>query len=298
MNDIQKRRSLSSAMIIGFIAGGTEAVITNPLVTIKSCLQRGISLPWSTWFPKNLGIYSAGIGTLNMVRFLYRGTNARVIGIGLSVGVRVFVHDLLTKHVFKTNDLTLKQEAVTALSAGFFSAFLNTPMELGMTLQQTADPSKKSDNLLKIFKNIQSEWGAKKALTGFSCIYGRDVIVTSGFLTLAPKFSKYISNEYNINNHSSTLIGGTIIGTGLSIITHPLDTIKTFQQSNLRNTNYKEGLSIRASAKQIFEKNGISGFYKGLFFRAARIGPHVGIVTVMSDVLTNVSNTYVKNYKI
>jgi len=283
MKDLETRDSLSSAITIGFIAGSTEAIITNPLVTIKSCLQRGVPLPWSS-------------GIANMTTFMYRGIGARMTGIGLSVGIRIMVHDAMVHYIFESPKLSLQQEAITAVGTGFCSAFFNTPFELGMTLQQT-DPNKRADNFLKTLRNVQTKWGVKKSFSGFSCIFGRDVIVTSGFLNFTPKFKEYVANEYNYDSHASSLLGGTAIGTALSVLTHPLDTIKTIQQTNLRDSKLYGASSIINSAQQVFDKNGIRGFYKGLFFRAARIGPHVGIVTSMSEALTDHSNNYLRNNK-
>lgn len=284
MKDLEKRNSLPSAIAIGFIAGSTEAIITNPLVTIKSCLQRGVPLPWSS-------------GATNMTRFMYRGIGARMTGIGLSVGIRTMVHDAMVNYVFESAKLSFQQEVVTVVCAGAFSAFFNTPFELGMTLQQT-DPNSRADNFFKTLRNVQNKWGVKKSFSGLSCIFARDVIVTAGFLNFTPKFREYVAQEYNYDNHAASLLGGTVIGAALSVLTHPLDTIKTIQQTNLRDSKQQSVPSIINSTQQIFNKQGIRGFYKGLVFRAARIGPHVGIVTSMSEALTDISNNYVRNNKI
>lgn len=288
MGKIEERKSLFSSIIIGFIAGATEAVITNPLVTIKSCLQGGVTIPWKSWIQNNKNtIIKIKDGVSNAIRFLYRGTGARVIGIGFSVGIRILVHDAIVKYIFASKKLTLGHEAGISMASGVASGFFITPMELGMTLQQTTTPSQKANSLIRTLRNVQERWGIKKALTGFSCICARDGIVASGYLTLTPMFSEYISKKYEINHSTATLVGGIAIGTGLAALTHPLDTVKTIQQKNLRDTSHQGSHTITYAANQIFNEHGVRGFYKGVFFRTMRIGPHVGIVTLISEVLSD-----------
>lgn len=217
MKPNKKEQTLLSSAIIGGIAGGTEALCTNPLVTIKSCLQRGIPIPWGIWFPQGSNALTVIQGTGKVTQFLYRGAKVRVMGISLSVGIRLWVRDANVKYIFKTNKLTYSQEMFNAFTAGFVSSFIITPMELAMALQQTSNLQQSAQKLTQIFKEIQNNWGIKKSLTGFWSIVLRDSVISSGFLTFAPAFKRHLCNNYNVNEHSAALIGGTIIGTVLNL---------------------------------------------------------------------------------
>lgn len=298
MNPKKTEQSLLSSGIIGAIAGGTEAICTNPLVTIKSCAQSKIPIPWCSWFPRHANLTTLLHGTKNAMRFLYRGTPVRAMGIGLSVGIRFWVRDVNVRFLFKETRLNYRQEIFNAVSAGLLSSFIITPMELTMALQQTANPNIKSDSLNKIFSQMYTQWGMKKSLTGFWSIALRDSMISSGFLTFAPAAKRYLCKHYAVNEHSAALLSGTVIGTGLSILTHPIDTVKTNQQVNLKKSASGNEQSITSVLKQVTQKEGLRGLYRGLFFRASRVGPHVGIVTAITEGLTDYWHKKEKTFKL
>lgn len=280
-----KQKPFTVAFGIGFLAGTTEAMLTNPLVTIKSCRQRGVTIPWAEWFPHGAGIPTWSKNSLAAMKFLYRGSGARIVAVGSSVGVRLIVPEVVKANGNQNN--SFKQEFATLLAAGFVSSVINTPMELGMALQQTADPTKKTANLIKTLRQVYSRFGFRKGFTALPAICARDATITSGFMTITPAFRDHLSSKYKINEQAASLLGGTVIGTCLSFLTHPLDTLKTMQQTELRESANKDSSSAFNVARKIMATRGVSGFYNGLFFRAARVGPHVGIVSSVNALLSD-----------
>lgn len=282
-----KNRSLVSSVIIGGVTGGIEAFIINPLVTIKACLQKGIVIPWGKYFPKQLNCSQKINGSLKFIKFLYRGTIAHVLGMSAVIATRMSVHDVVIKYGFKTSCPTIQEGVSAAYIGGIVSALWAAPMELGMTLQQTTDHNLKVPNFIDTYKKVISDWGWKKGVTGVTCVGIREGVVTMGFLTFTPQFKKHLNEKYKINDIISSIVAGGSIGAACATVTHPFDTIKTIQQTNLRDSNFRKASSLPYVIKQIFIEDGIKGFYKGLFFRTMRVAPHVTIASFISEKLIN-----------
>lgn len=277
-----KRESVLSSAVIGATTGGLEAFIINPLVTIKTRLQNKQPVHWH-WILEGK--------KWDFTKFLFRGVQAHVFGMANIISLRMLVRDQYIRRIYRTNAPTLKQETTAAFTGGMCSAFLTGPMELGMTLQQTA-ANKETKNFFQLFHDITEKYGARKTLTGTACVAGRDGVVTAGFLTFTPQMSRYISLQYEMNEGSSAIISGAAVGTTCAVSTHWLDTIKSVQQKNLRDVPDKNASTISYVVKDIFTKDGVMGFNRGLFWRTMRVAPHVGIVAYFSEKLTGIWNGY------
>lgn len=277
MQDEQRRKSLISSVVIGSVTGGAEAFISNPLVALKTHLQnKGSTSVLQTYNSPS-----------KLTNFLYRGTQAHVLGMSTIVGVRMSIRDLVINRGFGTTKPTLYQEITAAYAGGAFSALLTAPMELGMTLQQTASAKYKAPSFTVLYGQVLNAHGWRKGFTGLTCVALRDGVVTSGFLTLTTKFKRYLQETLHMDAGSAALCAGIGVGTACAVTTHPLDTIKTIQQVQLRDANNCGSSAIIPAAKRIFVEDGIRGFYRGLFFRTMRVAPHVALVSAISAKLTD-----------
>lgn len=68
-----------------------------------------------------------------------------------------------------------------------------------------------------------------------------------------------VQNRYNYGDIKASIVSGTIA----SILSQPCDTLATFMQNKVIRNN----ISTLACISQMYQINGIRGFYRGFFFR-------------------------------
>lgn len=172
---------------------------------------------------------------------------------------------------------------------------ITTPMELGMTLQQTDKSIKKSNSFVSTYSSVIGKFGVRYGFTGLTCLALRDTLVTASLLTfpgmLKVNLRSYLDqNDVNISDKLLHTFSGGVVGALYAILTHPLDTIKTVQQVTLRSAVTKEECSILSVVKSIYNSKGMSGYYHGLAWRTARVTPHVAIISSITENLTSMLN--------
>ena len=293
-----KQKAIYSPLMsigIGITAGGLEAFLTHPLVTLKALSQNNTPLNMKDYWDIKKGVRWSLSNTENLMAVLYRGVYTNVIGMSSIIATRILVRDSIIEHVFKTQEPSMFQHMIGAAGAGFVSAAITTPMELGMTLQQTDELKKKTTNFISNYKNVIDKFGIRHGFTGLTCVGLRDTLVTASFLTFSSKLKEILrdnlnKNDIEVNDRLLQLFSGIVAGTTCSILTHPLDTIKTVQQAKLRSAARKEECSISSVAKFIYKDRGINGYYKGLFWRTARVAPHIAIIAFVKEHLTSIFN--------
>lgn len=132
-----------------------------------------------------------------------------------------------------------KQDIKSSLLSGLLSGFIASPFEL------CSINKKKTDSLLETIKRKEIY---KKIHIGLVPTLIREGIYTYGLLSLTPMFEKKIETKYS--NIISPILSGLICTT----LTHPFDTIKTYQQYHLKN---------------VFPE--VKTFYKGITYRSIRL---------------------------
>lgn len=283
----KNRKSISSSVFIGATTGGMEAFLTNGLNTIKTCNQNKFPIPWS-WArsPRTIP---------DFVKFLYRGGFTNVVGWSYIFGIRLPIRDGVIKYGFQTNNPSFQEETVAAVAAGTVTAIFTSPMELGATLQQTAQYSennKQNKNIVETYREVIKRFGYQKCLTGFSCVASRDAVVTCGLFTFTPRLKTYLIEKKKFRDLPASGIAGATVGTGCAVSTHFLDTIKSIQQKNVRDGKDKQASSFLQVTKHILQTDGIRGFNRGIFWRTARIAPHVTLISYISEKLTKAWNKF------
>lgn len=309
--DIQNRNSFKQSVVIGGLAGGIDASLTHPFMTLKTLWQVGTPLKLNQYYSSGQNFANKLEKTKKLVELLFRGVNANVTGMSVITAVRISIYDGIINYAFKTNHPTFYQHTISSSLAGALSALLTAPMELGVSLQQMTDFDKRPKNLIQIYSNIFRTHGIKQGLTGLTCVALRDSFVTSGVLTFSPQLKIILIKNSNMNENFASILSGSLMGVFCAILTHPLDTTKVEQgrilNSNVKNMskiaklgfwnnlNQKSDYDVLPVVKKIYQTSGVRGFYRGLWWRVARVAPHVGIVSVAAEKLTEFWNkTFVR----
>lgn len=252
-------------LVTGSISGAADVLATHPLWTIKTLSQNNMTSPQIFKLVKSNPL------------ILYNGVAANALTMLPLTTIRIALSSAFEK-AFDSKSPYL--ELMSSFTAGSISSIFSAPTELGRTVKlKSAVFSKsnlslnfKTENTYNIIKDIYNTEGIKKAFTGYMSVASRDGIYTAAFFTGAPLL-KEITEPYFNNKVAQTLFSYSAASIFASFINHPFDTIKTVQHSlfaenwQLNTTHQYDPISV---CKKIYQKEGVSGFFKGYLPRGNR----------------------------
>lgn len=192
--------------MVGAFLGLVEVALTNPLSIIKINLQQQTPIPWS-------------------VRGLYRGFKPNAIGFVPLTMAQVGLTPWMQKSFFGEK-ITYSQEMIAAGTAGAASSIFSCPSERLMALQNNYPKY----NLTHIMRKQVHKFGIQSLFVGQVGTLYREAAFTMFWLTYTPWLKNKILPYCN-NENQATIGAGFFSGVGTTLVTQPLDTVKTIQQS-------------------------------------------------------------------
>ena len=176
-----------------------EVILVHPLDVYKTLYQQNKDYRFKTFLKRD-------------IRNKYSGLYSRMSGI-IPMRIVFWISQDIAENNIKFYKLNKLLKGIYVGSyASFFQTIIDTPIE-NIKISQI--------NNITIHKNL---------FRGFNCHYFRNFIFAS---------TLYMSNQYGEELHLNKFISGSIGGLLGSIISQPIDYIKTHIQSN-KNINYKE----------------------------------------------------------
>ncbi len=238
---------------IGAITGFSEVCITHPLFVIKTKRQQGRPVPIR-------------------ISALYKGFTANALGFVPITALQIGTAQWLDNHFF-ANTPSVTQQITSAFTAGAISSFLCCPVEMVMTLQN----DKPGSTLTQTIKNQVHTHGISGFFIGQMATALREGCFTVFFLSLTPLLKQYIK-PHCTNDTTASLLAGIGSGMGAAIISQPIDTIKTIQQSANRLD-----LSFFHTTKHLTQAH----LFTGLFSRSSSIIISITLMSWMREQLEN-----------
>lgn len=216
--------------INGGISGMCGVILSHPIDTIKTHIQTSNKL--STFKPSFTNVY--------------KGISAPILGVGLEKAIVFGTYNYFLK---KTDNIP-----VSGAISGLVASFIVTPYERIKILKQNSQ--------VFTFKDINTKF----LFRGLSATFTREApgfaIYFSTYEYLKKK--NFTDNNKNIDLYRSFLYGG-ISGITAWIFIYPQDKIKTIMQSNMNS-----GKSYTYHVKNMYNNYGLTYFYKGFSWAAAR----------------------------
>ncbi|MBS0289838.1 MAG: hypothetical protein JSS07_07395 [Proteobacteria bacterium] len=244
------------AIFGGSVAGMFEVMFNHPLWTLKTRYQNEI-IPKSQKFTLDPTI-------------LYRGTIPEMLSMAPITAIQVTIVETLKAAFHRnSNPPSYFQEVVYNGIGGAISAIVGSPTELGMSHQT------KEQGFFETLQKIYEKEGSKGLRKGLVGTAGRDTIYTAGYGVFCPYLQTLFS--YYMSKNKAKIVGGVTAGLGVAVLTQPLDTMKTMQQTGV-------SLPMYTLAKKILKDEGIEGFYKGSIPRAARVTSGVIIINEVNQL--------------
>lgn len=229
----------------GAISGATGLLLSHPIDTIKSNVQNNTKINWS-------------------LRGLYRGVYPPLIGMGMEKALVFGVYQnsyFFLNNIDFINNEFLKR-GISGAVAGFVCSFVVTPVDRLKILYQTNQTADNNFNLNLIkIKGLYRGFGntMTREMPGFAIYF-------NVYNTLKEK-----TNNPTFYHH---FMYGAVSGATAWAFIYPQDLIKTrIQASN--------NISVTNIVKNIYQTNGIRGFFKGFHLAVIRAIPlHAGTLAM------------------
>ena len=252
-------------MGLGVAAGVIEICIDQPQLYCKVCSQQQIN-PFKPFALANF----------------YRGLSISCINMGALTGLQFWLSGAIQKAITGGEDraLTPIEEMGSALLGGMISGVPCANMELIMTQQM-----RYGTTLLATPTKIISNSGVMGMFRGTVTSVGREGVFTLGYLGLGPALDTYCHKEQKMSKASAAVCGAVGGGVVASVLSHPMDTIKTCMQGDIEGVTYG---SLTQTAKTVYSESGVAGFYRGVQWRTSRLICLVGIINLIKEPVAKV----------
>ncbi|MDR3441527.1 MAG: MC/SLC25 family protein [Legionella sp.] len=244
------KATVFESIIIGSVATATEVMIDHPLWTLKTRAQ-----------------YGSGF-TINP-QILYRGVVPNMISMApitsIQMGVDRGIQNVFFDGVTKPSNY---QQVASAFVAGVASATVSCPIEMIMTQQ-----SKLAGGFFTVGSHLIKQSGWRCLSTGFFNIAMREGIFTVGYAVTSPYLKSKIK-PYCRNDFEASVVSGIGAGVPAASASQANDTLKTIQQA----ADPLQPVRAIDAAKKIYSTHGVCGFFKGGFWRGARVASAITII--------------------
>lgn len=261
---------------VGTIAAITECSVSHPLTTIKYRLQLGDKLSHMNFNP----------------RFLYTGFGLNIASMApttaLQFGLDGVFKQMLPEHPMKP--------MASSIGAGICSAVASSPIELLMLHLQNEEKRRRAAGGIKpklgtrqILQGLVSHTGYRVLLRGMLPKGLRDGGFSGGVLWANGEIKAYLQRA-SADGIAASLGASIITGFGVTMVTHPFDTISTVMQGSCNVTSdvpRKEQITtMRQAARIIYQQHKLREFYRGFVPRFGFVTLAVGIMDKVKSDLT------------
>jgi len=239
--------------IVSLIPPAVEVLLTNPLSIIKINRQQNMPIPWS-------------------LKGLYKGAGINAIGFIPTTSMQISVAQCLEQDVFSGNPTQL-QKIIAASVSGVASSVFSGPIELLMT-QLNSNNKSTLINAVNAQYNVHGLSGFFVGQVATAC---REAGFSIFFIAITPLLKKQIK-PYCPHDASATVVAGACSGFIGTVLTQPVDVIKTTQQADSFN---KKNVGFFKTAQHI----GYANLWRGLLPRSSSIIVSITVMTWVKEQL-------------
>ncbi|WFD32634.1 Mitochondrial succinate-fumarate transporter [Malassezia sp. CBS 17886] len=289
-NKQTKKVSPATHLVAGGVAGFAEAVTCHPLDTIKVRMQ--LSRKGRAQGEKPRGFLATGMSIVRRETplGLYKGLGAVIAGIVPKMAIRFMSFEQYKQW------LANPQTGVTSAQGVFLSGLLAgtteavavvNPMEvvkIRLQAQQhsLADPMEKPryHNAAHALYTIIREEGFMTLYRGVGLTAARQATNQAANFTAYQEIRSFMQRFQNQTELPSwqTAIIGLISGALGPFSNAPIDTIKTRIQRASKEPGETAVSRVVKVAREMFQQEGVSAFWKGITPRVARVAPGQAVV--------------------
>jgi len=218
---------------------------------------------------------------------LYRGLLPPLLAAGPEKFVKFTVNDLLRGVLSKEDAPTFQwlTEMVSGGCAGACQLLVTNPLEIVKIRMQMQGETARLYDIPKglglhqmSFSEIVADLGASGLYKGAAACLLRDIPFGAIYFPAYAACMDYLVNRDGSAGASSSniLLSGTLAAVPASLLTNPMDLVKTrLQVASLPGKEMYTGISD--CIQKVYQTEGLAAFFKGSFPRVCRIAPQFGI---------------------
>ncbi|KAI7867686.1 mitochondrial carrier domain-containing protein [Spinellus fusiger] len=292
----EKKTPLVVHLIAGGAAGFMESCICHPLDTIKVRMQLAKNIQRGAT-GKRLGFAGVGLKIIRNESFwgLYKGLGAVVSGIVPKMAIRFSSFELYKEWLAdETGHVSTSSVFLAGLAAGTTEAIaIVSPMDLIKIRLQAQSHSMADPMDIPKYRNaphaaytIVKEEGIAALYKGVTLTAARQATNQAANFTAYQEFKRQAKKFQDMQpseelpSYQHLMLGG-LSGVMGPMSNAPLDTIKTrIQKSNTTGSGW---VRFKVVTTEIFQKEGVRAFYKGLTPRLLRIAPGQAITFMVYE---------------
>lgn len=263
----QRLNGLQNAAV-GSLAGMIEVMIQQPTIAMKNAVQQGRAIPWSVpALYRGVGVSLGSIAPINAVQFAANGRLLRLLN---------------TSDGANSDSIKILCGALSGIGSSAISA----PAELAMTLQQNSGKS-----FGATIREVAQHGGVPRLFRGFTVTAIREALWAAGYLAVGPVLTEKMhilspevfgdAETASLSQKASASAVGSILAGLLTVVgTQPVDTVKTVMQGQTLSLPPGRATSSLHVAQQIYARDGLGAFYRGIVPRGGRI---IGAVFILGQ---------------
>ena len=281
-NHLKSRQIFAS----GFIAGVISRTCSSPLDIIKVLIQtnQGTSIPQIA-----ANLYKTG-----GIKAFWRGNSIAVFNQGPQTAIKYFVYEEISKLIQSVTHKKISSThraiigsiaTITAQSIMFPCDFIRTRITTCPALYHT--PLQTAQKIIKE-EGISTLWTGVSSNVIGGIIYGGTTFFISG--GLKEIFAKRHEHHQGKLPAWQYLLIGATAGTIAQSVAYPFDIVKKklMAKDPLGNRMYTSPIQCFT---QIYQKEGIRGFYKGIQLNFLKVIPYTAIQYFVNEEM---KNTFIK----
>lgn len=271
--------TLWQSIAVGGALGVFEVGVNHPLWSIKLMQQQGMSV--------------REIVTQASVRSLYQGIMPNAMSMIPTTAIQVALNDVTQRVIFHNAPMSSSERLACAFSAGYCSSLVSNPTELLITrMRMLSNEYQRPYTMLDTLSYLRrtrglSYWGRGMPATGI-----RDGIFAAGFLA-GPETLHSAMMSLGLNDNVASMASWLGSGVAAAVLSHPVDTVKTIQQSAPIN----DGVFFFKIAKELFKNEGVNGFFKGVAPRGLRVVSALTLMGWAKDSMQQLVRVIDESYK-
>jgi hypothetical protein len=246
----QNKTTVAQSVVIGVVGGATEVLIDHPFWSMKKIVQCG------------------EVFTFNP-RILYRGLVPNLASMVPITAIQVGLDRFVQKYLMNNpKELSNSQKIVSGFVGGVGSGFVGCPAELLMTHQSSSNKS-----FAETAKLLYGSDGIKGLYKSLRPTMVRDGVFSAAALGVGPILKEKFKQN-GMKDESATLAAGVTAGVGATVLTHPVDTVKTVQQS----VDPHRADGFFQTGYKIYKAGGLRKLMAGVMLRSLRASSAVIII--------------------
>lgn len=274
---------------IGGLAGMTEVLLQQPMVSIKNALQQSQPLSFSpAVLYRGVVINALSMAPISALQFSINGVLSEAVRKhSTRRGEDVRTSSLRASDIDTPSllaPLSILQRMTIGGTAGMIAALVAAPAELVMTVQQRS-----GEAIGPALRRLVSTWGASTLFRGLFLAASRDGIFCASYMACGPLVTSWLHGsvpqlfgatveEASFSQRTAAGFGGSVVaGLGTVLLTQPMDTIKTIMQGEcaVMSTSPSQPTlrltSIPQSISTIYHRSGLKYFWSGSTPRGLRL---------------------------